>query len=184
SRVGATILTDYRVDGVIGEGETFALVTRHGPISATRLVLATGGRSLPKSGSDGTGYDIARPLGHTIVSTTPPRAPLVLHDHVLHRELQGVSHDAELTVWIDDRVSIRLTGSLLWTHFGISGPVALNASRHWARAKLENKEVRLTLNFCPSSSFEALDARLVDLAASRPRASIVTLIATLLPTAV
>src|SRR5262249_43950153 len=95
SRVGATILTDYRVDGVIGEGETFALVTRHGPISATRLVLATGGRSLPKSGSDGTGYDIARTLGHTIVSTTPALAPLVLDDDVLHRELQGVSHDAE-----------------------------------------------------------------------------------------
>ena len=184
SRVGATILTDYRVDGVIVEGDAFALVSAHGPISATRLVLATGGRSLPKSGSDGTGYDIARTLGHTIVSTTPALAPLLLDNDVLHRELQGVSHDAELTVWIDDRVSIRLTGSLLWTHFGISGPVALDASRHWARAKFENKQVRLTLNFCPASSFEALDARLVDLAASRPRASVVTLVSTLLPTAV
>jgi predicted Rossmann fold flavoprotein len=184
SRVGATILADYRVDGVIVEANAFALLTAHGPISAARLVLATGGRSLPKSGSDGTGYDIARMLGHTIVATTPALAPLVLDNDVLHRELQGVSHDAELTVWIDDRVSIRLAGSLLWTHFGISGPVALNASRHWARAKIENKEVRLTLNFCPSSSFEALDAQLVDLAISRPRASIVTLISTLLPTAV
>jgi predicted Rossmann fold flavoprotein len=62
--------------------------------------------------------------------------------------------------------------------------VALDASRHWARAKFENKQVRLTLNFCPASSFEALDARLVDLAASRPRASVVTLVSTLLPTAV
>jgi predicted Rossmann fold flavoprotein len=183
-RVGATILTEHRVDGVIVEGDAFALVTAHGPISAARLVLATGGRSLPKSGSDGTGYDIARTLGHTIVYTTPALAPLVLDNDVLHRELQGVSHDAELTVWIDDRVSIRLTGSLLWTHFGISGPVALNASRHWTRAKIENKAVRLTLNFCPSWSFDALDARLVDLAASRPRASIVTLISTLVPTAI
>ncbi len=100
------------------------------------------------------------------------------------RELSGVSHDAELTVWVEDRASIRLQGSLLWTHFGISGPVVLNASRHWARAKLENQRVRLTLNFFPGSSFDAVDSRLVDLMASRPRASIVTLLSTVLPAAV
>jgi predicted Rossmann fold flavoprotein len=183
-RVGATVFSDHRVDGVLSNGDGFTLVTGHGASSSKRLVLATGGRSLPRSGSDGTGYDIARTLGHTIVPTTPALAPLVLDDDGLHRQLQGVSHDAELTVWIEDRVTTRLRGSLLWTHFGVSGPVALNASRHWARAKLENKEVRLTLNFCPSSGFEALDAQLVDLAASRPRASTATLVSTLLPTAV
>jgi predicted Rossmann fold flavoprotein len=183
-RVGATVLTDHRVDGVLLDGNVFTLVTGRGSMTTTRLVLATGGRSLPKSGSDGTGYDIARALGHTIVPTTPALAPLVLDNDLLHRELQGVSHDAELTVWIENRVATRLTGSLLWTHFGISGPVALNASRHWARAKLENKEVRLTLNFCPLSSFDALDTRVVDLATSRPRASIATLVSTFLPAAV
>lgn len=183
-RVRTTILTDHRVVGVVPEGDGFTLVTTHGSIAATRLVLATGGRSLPKSGSDGTGYDIARMLGHSIVPTTPALAPLVLDDDVLQKKLQGVSHDAELTVWIGDRVSIRLIGSLLWTHFGISGPVAMNASRHWARAKLLNQGVRITLNFCPSSSFDTLDARLVALAANRPRASIVTIVSTFLPAAV
>ena len=76
--------------------------------------------------------------GHTIVPTTPALAPLLLDPaDAMHARLSGVSHDVELAVWIDGAVAIRLTGSLLWTHFGISGPVALNASRHWLRAQLD-----------------------------------------------
>ena len=67
-RVGVAMLTDHRVDGVLLEDGVFTLVTTRGSIAANQLVLATGGRSLPKSGSDGTGYDIARTLGHTIVA--------------------------------------------------------------------------------------------------------------------
>src|SRR5262249_22672630 len=121
--VGVVVRPDHRVEGVLFENDLFTLVTRQGPVTCTRLVLATGGRSLPRSGSDGTGYDIARTLGHTIVPTTPALAPLVLEHDDLHRDLSGVSHDAELTVWVDDRARIRLSGALLWTHFGISGPV-------------------------------------------------------------
>jgi len=183
-RVGVAMLTDHRVDGVLVDNGIFTLVTTRGSIATNQLVLATGGRSLPKSGSDGTGYDIARTLGHTIVATTPALAPLVLEPDEFPRELSGVSQDAELTVWVEDRASIRLQGSLLWTHFGVSGPVVLNASRHWARAKLENQRVRLTLNFSPPSSFEDVDGHLVDLIASRPRASITTLLSTFLPGAV
>jgi predicted Rossmann fold flavoprotein len=183
-RVGVAVLTDHRVHGVLAEHNRFALVNSHGSLAAERLVLATGGRSLPKSGSDGTGYDIAHVLGHTIVPTTPALAPLTLDDSELHRQLSGVSHEAELTVWIDARRAIRLRGSLLWTHFGISGPLVLNASRHWCRATLENSNVRVTLNFLPPSTFDAIDRRLTDLRASRPRAALPTLLATFLPAAV
>jgi len=154
-------------------------------IATTWVVLATGGQSLPKSGSDGAGYDMARALGHTIVPTTPALAPLILmDDEPLHRALSGVSHEAQLTVWIDGRVSTRLDGSLLWTHFGLSGPVVLNASRHWARGKIENRKVRVTLNFVPSSAFDNVDRQLVDLMATRPRATLATLLSTFLPAAV
>jgi predicted Rossmann fold flavoprotein len=183
-RVGVAVLTDHRVHGVLPENNRFTLVNSHGSLSADRLVIATGGRSLPKSGSDGTGYDIAQVLGHTIVPTTPALAPLTLDAGELHRQLSGVSHDAELTVWIDGRREVRLRGSLLWTHFGVSGPLVLNASRHWCRATLENRTVRVTLNFLPPSTFDAIDRRLTDLTASRPRAAIPTLLATFLPAAV
>jgi predicted Rossmann fold flavoprotein len=183
-RVGVVLLTDHRVEGVLAENDVFTLVTGHGAVTATRIVLATGGRSLPKSGSDGTGYDIARTLGHTIVPTTPALAPLVLDQNEGSRDLSGVSHDAELTVWVDDRAHIRLNGSLLWTHFGISGPVVLNASRHWARAMLEEKSVQLTLNCAPGFSFDTADGYLMDLVANRPRASISTLLSGFVPAAV
>jgi predicted Rossmann fold flavoprotein len=150
------------------------------------VVLATGGRSLPKTGSDGGGYAIAESLGHTIVRTTPALAPLVLDDRAdsLHVRLSGVAHDVELTLWVDSRVSIRLTGSLLWTHFGVTGPVVLNASRHWERASLDHRNVRITLNFSPRSTFDEMDARLITLVADRPRASMPTLLSTFLPASV
>ena len=121
------------------------------------VVLATGGQSLPKSGSDGAGLTFAQSLGHTIVPTTPALVPLLLdgsHPRSIHREASGVSHDVELAIWVDGRISTRMRGSLLWTHFGISGPVTLNASRHWLRAGLEGREVRLTASFCPGIAFD------------------------------
>src|SRR4029079_13066347 len=105
--------------------------------AAARVVLATGGRSLPKSGSDGFGYELARRLGHGHVETTPALAPLVL-DGVRPHGLAGVTHDVALTCG-SGRVRTRVEGSLLWTHVGISGPAALNLSRHWHRARLEGR---------------------------------------------
>ena len=113
-----------------------ALSSLAGTMTAVRVVLATGGQSLPKSGSDGTGYRFAQTLGHQMVPTTPALAPLLLADDAagresdMHAALSGVSLDATLTVWLDGRAALRLRESLLWTHFGISGPVALNLSRH------------------------------------------------------
>ena len=177
---GVRVLAVRNVDG------GFALETDKGKLAASALVLATGGRSLPKTGSDGAGYEFARALGHTIVPTTPALAPLLLESaaqHSMHADLSGVSLDVEIAIWVDDAVATRLSGALLWTHFGISGPVVLNASRHWARARLEGRGVRLTLNMLRGESFEQVDARLVSAAAARPRATLRSTIAANLPDA-
>ena len=184
---GATLMAGTRVHAVARSGEGFVLDTSRGPLRARRLVLATGGRSLPKTGSDGGGYELARGLGHTLVPPTPALAPLVLEDdtaHSIHRGLSGIAVDAEVSIWIDGAVATRLSGALLWTHFGISGPVVLNASRHWARARLENRPVRLTLNLHPGETFEAVEARWIAAAAERPRVFARTLLAAGLPEAV
>jgi predicted Rossmann fold flavoprotein len=102
----------------------------------------------------------------------------------LHTRLSGVTHDAELTLWADDRVAIRVTGALLWTHFGISGPAALDMSRHWARAALEQRRPRMTLNFCPGQRFDAIEARLLAGAQARPRAGAATILSGWLPASV
>jgi predicted Rossmann fold flavoprotein len=181
---GARLFVDQRVQSVTKDTDGFAVTTSKTVIRASSVVLATGGRSVPKTGSDGAGYAFAQRLGHTIVETTPGLAPLLLDDDGLHRSLSGVSHEAELTVWVEGAATIRLSGSLLWTHFGISGPVALNASRHWARARLEGKPVEMTLSFCPGESFDAVDARLTRFVQDRPKASVLTAASTFVPVSV
>ena len=170
---GVPLLSGHRVTNVLRTSNGFALDTTHGRLLAHAVVLATGGRSLPKSGSDGAGYDFAARLGHTIVATTPGLVPLTIQDGSgMHRELSGVSHDAELAVWVGGRVQIRLRGSLLWTHFGISGPLALNASRHWLRGERNGSPAALTVSFCPGSSSDAVARRLQAAGTSRPKSSV------------
>jgi len=180
---GAMLLAGHRVTDVSREHSGFRVTTSHGAFHAGAVVLATGGQSLPKTGSDGAGYAIARGLGHSIIPTTPGLAPLLLErdDASFHEALSGVAHDAELTLWIDGSVAERIRGSLLWTHFGVSGPAALDMSRHWLRAALEHRDARLTVSFCPGSPFEDLDRRWTALAAARPKASVQTALATLVP---
>lgn len=160
---GVELRAGVRVQEISAAKGGFMLVSSSETISASRVVLATGGQSLPKTGSDGAGYEMARALGHTIVPRTPALAPLVLDPNTpfsMNRALSGVAVDGEIAVWIDGSVAIRLTGALLWTHFGASGPVVLNASRHWARARVEGRGVRVTLNYYPGRTFEAVDAHL------------------------
>jgi predicted Rossmann fold flavoprotein len=187
-RLGATLASGHRVLAVERSGESndkFTITTPDGDFHATQVVLATGGQSLPKSGSDGTGFVLARRLGHTIVPPTPGLVPLVLEEPArevpLHRALAGVSQDAELTIWIDGAVATRLTGALLWTHVGISGPVAMNASRHWHRATLDGHTVTITANFVPGSSFDDLDRKWTQLSVDRPGLSLQTALATTIP---
>lgn len=191
-RVGATLLAGHRVVDVVrashpapGTSHLFRVKTDRGEILASSVVLATGGQSLPKSGSDGAGFAIAKRLGHTIVPTTPALAPLLLAatDRV-HADVSGVSHDVELAVWVDGAVSTRLTGSLLWTHFGISGPVALNASRHWLRAQLEGRTVAMTANLRPGMHFDAVDAEWQRAATANPKATLQSTLASMLPASV
>jgi predicted Rossmann fold flavoprotein len=183
---GARLFSGTRVE-TVRRGETaFALETARGAVHARAVVLATGGRSLPKTGSDGAGYDFARALGHTLVPQTPALAPLILDPdtpYSIHTELSGIAVDGEIVIWVDGTVSTRLTGALLWTHFGISGPLVLNASRHWARARLEQRGVQLTLNLHPRERFEDVDARWLRAAAARPRGTVRGALAADLPDA-
>jgi hypothetical protein len=188
TRAGVTIITGARVSEVARTAGGFRVVTNTGDMTAARVVLATGGRSLPKSGSDGAGFEIAKRLGHTIVPTTPGLVPLVLEDepNAMHRQLSGVAHDAELTLWVDDAVEIRLTGSLLWTHFGISGPVTLDMSRHLLRVPYfaEASEGRLTVSFCPGRTFDDVERWWTARTGERPNASAASQLSALVPASV
>jgi predicted Rossmann fold flavoprotein len=184
---GVDLRAGVRVRSLTPKGRGFAVETSGGILEAARVVLATGGRSLPKTGSDGAGYELARSFGHRIVATTPALAPLTLDPdtpYSVHGALSGVAIDGEISIWIDGALATRLCGALLWTHFGVSGPLVLNCSRHWARAQIDGCGVRLTLNYHPGESFEQVDARWTVAGRDRPRTTVRAYAAEALPDAV
>jgi predicted Rossmann fold flavoprotein len=174
-RVGVELRTGSRVETVLGPRSS-VLGSLHpfsiGGLSARRVILATGGRSVPKTGSDGHGFAIARSLGHAVTETFPALVPLVVEKAHWVRELSGTSADVELSVRSSTgKVIHRDRGSMLMTHFGVSGPVVLDISRHWIAARGDD-EVSLVVNFLPSETFESVDQLLVDEARKNPRATI------------
>ncbi len=172
-RLQIDIRTSCRVLGLKREGAHWRLDTSAGPLHAKRVVLATGGLSLPKTGSDGLGYTLARAQGHSIVPTAPALEPLILGGN-FHVPLSGIAHEAALRISRPGQKAVDIRGSLLWTHFGISGPLALNASRFVRRAKADGSAAAMSVSFTPDFSAEAVEQHLIAAARERPHHNLVT----------
>jgi hypothetical protein len=169
------IRQDHRVtaiDRLTGSEAGFVIHHTHGTMQVKKVILATGGRSLPKTGSDGFGYELARRLGHQVTLTTPALAPLILDEALFHKDLSGVSQEVELTTTVNGRVVDRRKGSLLWTHFGVSGPVVMDASRFWTSAREKGLPVDLHVNFLPALTQESARQWFMEQAAGAPRRSL------------
>lgn len=127
-------------------------------IESGMVLLATGGMSYPQTGSTGDGYAMARRLGHTIVQPRPALVPLVTREHWV-KDLQGVAlRNVKVRAMVDNRVRVEQAGDVLFTHFGVSGPVILTTSSYLN--KLPAREVKLTLDLLPVWPVEQLDRRL------------------------
>ena len=139
-------------------GRVAAAVTDRGEIACRSLILCTGGLSYPGTGSTGDGYEIARALGHTVV---PPRASLVpMEAEPLCARLQGLSlRNIGLSLYEGEKLLYREQGEMLFTHFGVSGPLVLTASTYLRREDLRG--CRLELDLKPALSEEKLDERLL-----------------------
>ncbi len=137
---------------------------------ARRVILATGGRSVPKTGSDGGGYELAKALGHSLTPRiVPALVPLILEEGSPLRALSGVSAPVRLSVRDSGDRRVRVVeGALLCTHFGISGPAVLDVSRSWILARAEDGGARLTVDWLPSETREGLDAGLRELGPRGP----------------
>lgn len=179
-RVGVEILEDHRVERISRGENEFVVYTAQSELRAKRLVLATGGQSLPKTGSDGFGYQLAQSLGHSFNPTMPALVPLKLSGE-FHAQLSGTAQDVELTLAVSGQKPIRQQGAMLWTHFGISGPVVLDISRYWHAAKHAGQDATLTASFLPGLGFEDLDQRLSQLGSTRPKAHLRNALAEIVP---
>jgi hypothetical protein len=184
--LGVGLAVERRVVGVaptsgLSDGSGFIVRHERGECRTRSVIMATGGRSLPRTGSDGHGWRIVQELGHTVTPTSPALVPLVLNPTMFHAELSGVSQEVELTTHVEGRPVDRRTGSLLWTHFGVSGPVVMDASRWWTMARGASKLVELRANFLPGMTQDTVDRWIMEQGAEAPRRSASALLATRVP---
>jgi len=160
-RNGARVRFKVRVKELEAEGGRIAGVrTEEGEfLTAKAVIVATGGASYPGTGSTGDGYRLAKALGHTIVPIRPALVPLVVKEG--HAEaLQGLSlKNVEVTLLLDGQPVTRQFGEMLFTHFGVSGPIILTLSAQ-AVDRLGQGELELSINLKPALSDEQLDRRL------------------------
>jgi predicted Rossmann fold flavoprotein len=166
---GVELRHPWRVATVAPDAGGFVLTSAAGQvIRSARVVLATGGRSLPKTGSDGGGYAMAEALGHTLTPQIfPGLVPLVVPDGHFVRALSGLSVPATLEVRSGSgRRRATVSGSLLCTHFGLSGPAALDVSRHLIDAKMDDPEARLIVRWLADETADRLDTALRALGAA------------------
>jgi predicted Rossmann fold flavoprotein len=172
---GAELRPAARVEAIERDpGGGFGFIVRgsFGQLGARAVVLATGGMSLPETGSDGHGYRLARALGHTTTPAIHPAlVPLCLPRGHLLTTLAGVATEVELE--LRSRSGKRLehvAGALLCTHFGISGPAVLDLSRHLLAARAADSEAHVVVSFWPGKEAADLDRELQALGRTSPLA--------------
>lgn len=125
------------------------------------VILATGGASYPATGSTGDGFNFAKNLGHTVTEILPALVPLETEEDFV-QELQGLSlKNVRVTLKADEKIAAEIFGEMLFTHFGISGPIILTISRQVAKLLAEKKFVEVLINLKPALTPEQLDARIL-----------------------
>lgn len=144
-------------DIIIKDGKVCGVKTQRGVIDADSVIIATGGVSYPLTGSTGDGYRFAKSAGHTIVAPKASLVPLETREKWT-AELMGLSlKNVELTLFDGDKKLYTDFGEMLFTHFGVSGPIVLSASCHLKNAK----NPRLSIDLKPALDFVQLDKRIL-----------------------
>lgn len=129
-------------------------------VDADYVIVATGGNSYQSTGSTGDGYKFARKLGHDVTSILPALVPFTVKEE-WEADLQGLSlKNISITVYDGQKELYNDFGEMLFTHFGVSGPVILSASSFVA-GKLKDKNLKLVIDLKPALSFEQLDERIL-----------------------
>lgn len=140
-------------------GEVTGVKTDRGVISCRAAVICTGGLSYPLTGSTGAGYKMARELGHSIAPCRPSLVPLESDDEYC-AQMQGFSlKNVTLSAYENDKLIFRELGEMLFTHFGVSGPLVLSASSHMRN--FGSAKYRLSIDLKPALDEKKLDARLL-----------------------
>ena len=151
-RVEKLLVDNQGIKGVQANGQEFR---------AAKVILATGGKSYPATGSNGDGYELARVLGHAIVPARPALVPLETRGG-LAKQLQGLTlKNVQATIWVNDKKCGEDFGEMIFTHFGLSGPIILTLSRIVVDALNDGSKAEVSIDLKPALDEQKLDARLL-----------------------
>ena len=167
-KLNVKIKTNTKVKEILVQENTVCgvITENNEKIEAQKVILATGGKSYPATGSTGDGYEMAKELGHTITEIKGSLVPLKMYEVDICKELQGLSlKNVKIHIKTENKKIYEGFGEMLFTHFGVSGPIILSASAVMLRYKNINKllseqKVKLQIDFKPALTNEKLDARI------------------------
>jgi predicted Rossmann fold flavoprotein len=158
---GVKILKGRKVKKIVNEkGQITSLILKNKKeIKADKYIFATGGKSYFQTGSTGNGYSWAEEMGHKIIELKPALAPLKIKEEWVKRA-QGLSlKNVEISVYQNNKKKDKRFGGVLFTHFGISGPIVLEMSKNIGQL-LSKGEVKLKIDLKPALNSEKLDKRI------------------------
>jgi len=161
--LGVKLYTEVKVSEIlVQDNKAVGVKTDDGQkFEAEAVILATGGSSYPGTGSTGDGYKMADKIGHKVVTPLPALVPLELEEEWV-KDLQGLSlRNVRVTLFADEKKITDIFGEMLFTHFGVSGPIILSLSRKTAQLLEEGSFVELMIDLKPALSFEQLDSRVL-----------------------
>ena len=160
---GVKIIYDVTCENIIVENDkAIGVETTKGKMYADKIIIATGGKSYPVTGSTGDGYNMAKKVGHTIIEPKPSLVGLIASSKDIQtcRDLQGLNlKNVAIRVINNGKEIYDDFGEMLFTHFGISGPIILSASSHLAHTQLNN--TKIIIDTKPALSEEKLDERIL-----------------------
>src|SRR3990167_9902350 len=159
NKEGVKILTDTTVKKIlIQDNKAVGVDTNKGTFYGDAVILATGGASYPQTGSTGDGYDMAKKIGHTIIPIRAALVPLEVKEGYI-QDLQGLSlNHVNASVYLNGKKIVEAFGEMLFTHFGLSGPIILTLSKTVVDS-LAKGRVEISIDLKPALSREKLDAR-------------------------
>ena len=170
--LGIRLITDANVNSISKKGSKFEIGVKEGNVyKADRVILTTGGKAMPSSGSDGSGYELAKSLGHTVTDIYPGLVQLKLAGSFF-KQLSGVKFKGTTELIHKNKILDSDQGDVLFTNYGISGPPILQLSRKAADLLNKNEEVIIKVKIIDSMSREEVNAYLLRRINDRPKKSI------------
>jgi len=172
---------NFNVKTIVKKPGYFCLSSESQTVKADKIIIATGGKSYPETGSTGDGYKFAKILGHKVIKAKPALVGLVVKDESIN-SLAGLSlKNIRIYFLIDNRPFIKEFGEMLFTHKGISGPCVLKASKNVCENLENQKKVFAKIDFKPSLDRKKLKKRIHREISKSPKKEYQSLLKTLLP---